>query len=75
VALIAVTIDPRRPDHDDTIAISRPDVDYTAIDAAPHRWQTGRRSPTRSTSPRSAAEPARQGWSDHSQSHDHTVMR
>ena len=37
--LVAVIADPHRPDTDDTVAISRPGVDYTAVDAALSGWQ------------------------------------
>jgi hypothetical protein len=38
--LIAVITDPQRPDRGDTVAISRPGVAYTDIEAALDGWQS-----------------------------------
>jgi hypothetical protein len=38
--LIAVIADPQRPDEGDTVAIRRPGVDYTDVDAALGGWQS-----------------------------------
>jgi hypothetical protein len=37
--LIAVIADPRRTDHDDTIAISRPGVEFANVERALEGWQ------------------------------------
>jgi hypothetical protein len=39
--LIAVIADPRRSDHDDTIAISRTGVEFTDVEQALEGWQHG----------------------------------
>jgi hypothetical protein len=38
--LIAVIADPQRPDRGDTVAITRPSVAYTDVDAALDGWQS-----------------------------------
>jgi hypothetical protein len=38
--LIAVIADADRPDNGHTVAISRPGVRYTGVEAAVHGWQT-----------------------------------
>jgi len=37
--LVAVIADPHRADHDDTIAISRPGVDFLAVEQALEGWR------------------------------------
>jgi hypothetical protein len=38
-ALIAITADPRRTDHDDTIVISRTGIEFTDVEQGLETWQ------------------------------------